>query len=394
MTSPSQDAPVVAVVGGGQLARMMAQAAVGLGVPVRLLAEGPEVSAAQVVRDPSVGDYRDLDVLRSIAEGSAVVTFDHEHVPTAHLRTLVDEGHPCRPGPDALVHAQDKGVMRARLTALGVPCPRHRLVRDPDEAADFAAYVGGPIVLKTTRGGYDGKGVWLVKSDAEGAAAFEVAAETGVDILAEERVDFRRELSALVARSPSGQVAAYPVVESVQRDGICWEVTAPAPDLDPDLAVEAQQIAMRLAGELDVTGILAVELFETRDGRVLVNELAMRPHNTGHWSMDGAVTGQFENHLRAVLDLPLGSPSARAPWTVMVNILGGDHGPLSEDLYAGYPHVLARDPRLKVHLYGKQVKPGRKVGHVTAYGDDLDDVRSRARHAAAWMRGDLGMESE
>ena len=176
----------------------------------------------------------------------------------------------------------------------------------------------------------------------------------------------------------------------MQVDGICKEVVAPAPDLAEDLAVEAQQIALKVAGALDVTGILAVELFETTDGRVLVNELAMRPHNTGHWSMDGAVTGQFENHLRAVLDLPLGSPDARQPWTVMVNILGGDVG----RLYDGYPHVFARDPRLKVHLYGKDVKPGRKVGHVTAYGDDLDDVRERARHAAAWFQGDLGMESE
>jgi 5-(carboxyamino)imidazole ribonucleotide synthase len=189
-------------------------------------------------------------------------------------------------------------------------------------------------------------------------------------------------------------VAAYPVVESVQRDGICWEVVAPAPDLDPSLALEAQRIAMRVAGELDVTGVLAVEMFETDDGRVLVNELAMRPHNTGHWTIDGAVTSQFENHLRAVLDLPLGSPTARAPWTVMVNILGGEHGALSENLYGGYPHVFARDPRLRVHLYGKDVKPGRKVGHVTAYGDDLDDVRERAQHAAAWFRGDLGDESE
>ena len=250
------------------------------------------------------------------------------------------------------------------------------------------------MVLKTTRGGYDGKGVWVVDDEDGCVDAFAAASAAGVAILAEEKVDFRRELSALVARSPSGQVAAYPVVESVQLDGICFEVTAPAPDLDEELSVAAQRIAMRVADELDVTGILAVELFETRDGRVLVNELAMRPHNTGHWSMDGAVTGQFENHLRAVLDLPLGSPSARAPWTVMVNILGGGHGALSEDLYAGYPHVLARDPGLKVHLYGKTVKPGRKVGHVTAYGDDLDDVRERARHAAAWFRGDLGMESE
>jgi len=386
--------PVLAVIGGGQLARMMAQAAVALGVPLRLLAEGPDVSAAQVVRDPVVGDYRDLDALRRAVEGCAVVTFDHEHVPTGHLEALAEEGHACRPGPSALVHAQDKVVMRERLTALDVPSPRHRVVRTPDEAAEFAATVGGfPVVLKTSRGGYDGKGVWVVSSTEECEDAFTSAAATRVQVLAEERVDFRRELSALVARSPSGQVAAYPVVESVQRDGVCWEVTAPAPSLDEELAVRAQQVAMQVAAELDVTGILAVELFETRDGRVLVNELAMRPHNTGHWSIDGAVTGQFENHLRAVLDLPLGSPEARAPWTVMVNILGGAHGALSEDLYAGYPHVLARDPRLKVHLYGKAVKPGRKIGHVTAYGDDLDDVRERARHAAAWFRGDLGMES-
>ncbi|MDX6300186.1 MAG: 5-(carboxyamino)imidazole ribonucleotide synthase [Nocardioidaceae bacterium] len=396
MSAPAvPSTPALAVIGGGQLARMMAQAAVGLGVRLRLLAEGPEVSAAQVVRDPVVGDYRDLETLRAVADGCAAVTFDHEHVPTEHLRALAEEGHPCRPGPGALVHAQDKGVMRSRLDELGVPSPRHRLVGDAVEVADFAASVGGfPIVLKTTRGGYDGKGVWVVPSAGAAGDAFEVAASTGVAILAEEKVDFRRELSALVARSPSGQVAAYPVVESVQQDGVCFEVTAPAPDLDPALSAQAQRIAMQVAAELDVTGILAVELFETRDGRVLVNELAMRPHNTGHWSMDGAVTGQFENHLRAVLDLPLGAPEPREPWTVMVNILGGDHGALSEDLYGGYPHVFARDPRLKVHLYGKDVKPGRKVGHVTAYGADLDDVRRRARHAAAWFRGDLGNESE
>jgi 5-(carboxyamino)imidazole ribonucleotide synthase len=387
--------PALAVIGGGQLARMMAQAAIGLGVPIRLLAEGPEVSAAQVVRDPVVGDYRDLETLRSVAEDCAVVTFDHEHVPTGHLQALTEEGHACRPGPEALVHAQDKSIMRARLDTLAVPSPRHQVVSTPEQAAEFAAAVGGfPVVLKITRGGYDGKGVWVVSSPEDCADAFAVAASTDVAILAEEKVAFRRELSALVARSPSGQVAAYPVVESVQRDGICWEVVAPAPDLDPGLAGEAQRIAMQVAAELDVTGILAVEMFETEDGRVLVNELAMRPHNTGHWSMDGAVTGQFENHLRAVLDLPLGDPTARARWTVMVNILGGEHGALSENLYGGYPHVFARDPRLKVHLYGKTVKPGRKVGHVTAYGDDLDDVRERAQHAAAWFRGDLGNESE
>ncbi|NHC23736.1 5-(carboxyamino)imidazole ribonucleotide synthase [Nocardioides sp. IC4_145] len=390
-------APTLAVVGGGQLARMMAQPAIALGLPLRLLAEAPGVSAAQVIPDQLVGDHRDLDTLRAVTAGCSVVTFDHEHVPTEHLHALEADGVAVRPGPDALVHAQDKGVMRERLAELGVPCPRNAIVTDVAEVEAF----GFPCVLKTTRGGYDGKGVWFVDAGEDGAddwaavcaEAFAVARDTGVRILAEERVDFRRELSALVVRSPSGQAAAYPVVASTQRDGICHEVIAPAPDLDPDLATSAQQVALRIAGELGVTGVLAVELFETTDGRILVNELAMRPHNTGHWTQDGAVTSQFENHLRAVMDLPLGSPAPRARWTVMVNILGGPDPEVGR-LWDGYPHAMARDPHLRVHLYGKEPRPGRKVGHVNAYGDDLEDCLERARHAAAWFRGDLGNESE
>ncbi|MEP7736236.1 5-(carboxyamino)imidazole ribonucleotide synthase [Nocardioides sp. 31GB23] len=388
-TSASASAPTLAVIGGGQLARMMAQPAIALGLPLRLLAEAPGVSAAQVVVDHQVGDHRDLETLRRVTEGCAVVTFDHEHVPTEHLHALEADGIAVRPGPDALVHAQDKAVMRERLTALGVPCPRHAVVSD---VADVEAF-GFPCVLKTTRGGYDGKGVWVVRSADECAEPLRTAAETGVRLLAEELVDFRRELSALVARSPSGQAAAYPVVASTQLDGICHEVVAPAPDLDEDLAGQAQSIALRVAGELGVTGVLAVELFETTDGRILVNELAMRPHNTGHWTQDGAVTSQFENHLRAVMDLPLGSPAPRARWTVMVNILGGERADVGH-LYDGFPHAMARDPLLRVHLYGKDLRPGRKVGHVNAYGDDLEDCLERARHAAAWFRGDLGDESE
>ncbi|MEJ7636208.1 5-(carboxyamino)imidazole ribonucleotide synthase [Aeromicrobium sp.] len=363
--------PQLAVIGGGQLARMMQQAAIGLGIHIRLLAEAPDVSAAQVIPDHLVGDHTDLDTLRSVVADVPVVTFDHEHVPPEHLRTLEAEGHACRPGPHALLYAQDKGDMRARLGSLGVPCPRHAAISSPEDLDTF----GYPAVLKTTRGGYDGKGVWVVRSAADADEAF----ATGRALLAEELVDFRRELSALVARSPSGEVRAYPVVESRQAGGVCAEVVAPAPDLDPRLDAEARAIAERIASELDVTGILAVELFETADGRLLVNELAMRPHNTGHWSIDGADTSQFENHLRAVLDLPLGSTAARAPWTVMVNILGG----AVEDLQAQRAVVLADAPGVKVHLYGKPVKSGRKVGHVTAYGHDLDDVLARARHAAA-----------
>ena len=384
----SHRAPTLAVVGGGQLARMMAQPAIALGLPLRLLAEAEGVSAAQVIPDHLVGDYTDLPTLRKVTDGAAVVTFDHEHVPTPHLHALADAGVAVRPGPEALVHAQDKAVMRRRLAELDVPCPRNAVVTSTAAVEAF----GGPCVLKPTRGGYDGKGVWVVRTADESRVAFDAAAAAGVEVLAEELVDFRRELSALVARSPSGQAAAYPVVASTQLDGICHEVVAPAPDLAPALAGQAQEIALRIAGALDVTGILAVELFETTDGRILVNELAMRPHNTGHWSQDGAVTSQFENHLRAVMDLPLGSPAPRERWTVMVNILGGPTD--SGHLYDGLPHAMARDPHLRVHLYGKDLRPGRKVGHVNAYGDDLDDCLERARHAAAWFRGDLGNHSE
>ncbi|MET9593744.1 5-(carboxyamino)imidazole ribonucleotide synthase [Streptomyces sp. NPDC047737] len=378
--------PVVGMVGGGQLARMTHEAGIPLGLKFKLLSDTPQDSAAQVVGEVVVGDYRDLETLRAFARGCDVITFDHEHVPTEHLRALEADGIPVRPGPDALVHAQDKGVMRAKLTEIGAPCPRHRIVADPADAAAFAEEVGGfPVILKTVRGGYDGKGVWVVRSEADAAEPF----RAGVAVLAEEKVDFTRELAANIVRSPHGQAVAYPVVESIQVGGVCDTVIAPAPDLDERLAGEAQQLALRIADELGVVGHLAVELFETRgpDGKpgILVNELAMRPHNSGHWTQDGAVTSQFANHVRAVLDLPLGDPRPRAPWTVMCNVLGGDY----PDMYQAYLHCMARDPQLKIHMYGKDVKPGRKVGHVNTYGDDLADVRERARHAADYLRGTI-----
>ncbi|NLU70806.1 5-(carboxyamino)imidazole ribonucleotide synthase [Streptomyces sp. HNM0574] len=380
------------MVGGGQLARMTHEAGIPLGIRFKLLSDTPQDSAAQVVGDVVVGDYRDPDTLRAFARGCDVITFDHEHVPTDLLRQLEADGVPVRPGPDALVHAQDKGVMRERLDALGVPCPRHRIVEDPADVAAFAAEGaaafaaeddGFPVVLKTVRGGYDGKGVWVVRSAADPKAAEPFKA--GVPVLAEEKVDFARELAANVVRSPHGQAVAYPVVESVQVDGVCDTVIAPAPGLAEEAAVAAQEMALRIAHELGVVGHLAVELFETRDGRVLVNELAMRPHNSGHWTQDGAVTSQFANHVRAVLDLPLGDPRPRAEWTVMANVLGGDY----PDMYSAYLHCMARDPQLKIHMYGKDVKPGRKVGHVNTYGDDLADVRERAAHAAGYLRGTI-----
>ena len=272
--------------------------------------------------------------------------------------------------------------MRQALTDIGVPCPRWRVVTVPGEVADFADEAGWPVVLKTSRGGYDGRGVWVVESVQQAADVLAVPLAPGAQWLAEERIDFVQELSAQVARSPHGQAVAYPIVRTLQADGICSEVVAPAPGLAAARAVAAQEIALRIARDLNVTGMLAVEMFD--DGYDLfVNELAMRPHNSGHWSIEGARTSQFENHLRAVLDLPLGAPMTVAPYAVMVNILGGDVG----DLYSAYRHVLARDPGLKVHLYGKAVRPGRKVGHVTVLGDDVEELLARGRHAADYFAG-------
>jgi 5-(carboxyamino)imidazole ribonucleotide synthase len=377
---------VVGIVGGGQLARMLYEASIGLGVRVALLAEGPDVSAAQVVHDVTVGDYTDAATLRAFAARCDVITFDHEHVPTGLLRDLEASGTAVRPGPDALVHAQDKVVMRDRLSAAGIPCPAYRVVADADALRAFGDETGWPVIAKTSRGGYDGKGVWKIDTADQADEPFAALGglSAGAEILAEEYVDFARELSALVVRSPSGQAVAYPVSESVQRDGICVETTTPAPGLTEEQAVAAEALALQVAGELGVVGVLAVELMERRDGTVVVNELAMRPHNTGHWSIDGAHTSQFENHLRAVLDLPLGDPGTRDAWTVMGNVLGGTEPDLPSTLL----HCFARDRRLRVQLYGKEVRPGRKVGHVTAYGDDLVEVRRRARHAAGYLMGD------
>ncbi len=365
----------LAVVGGGQLARMMQPAAIGLGIHLRLLAEAPDVSAAQVIPDSIVGDHASLDDLRRVAEDCAVVTFDHEHVPPEHLRTLEAEGHVPRPGPHALIYAQDKALMRSRLSELGFPVPAHSVIDGPAALDEFAETVGGyPVVVKTTRGGYDGKGVWVVASADDAEEAF----SSGQPIMAEELVFFARELSAQVARRPSGAMVSYPVVESRQAEGICKEVVAPAPELAASVMVEAGTLARSIAEALDVSGMLAVELFETMDGRILVNELAMRPHNTGHWTIEGAATSQFENHLRAVLDLPLGPTEPRAPWSVMVNVLGG----AVEDLEGQLPAVLDAVPEAHVHLYGKAVKTGRKLGHVTVLGDDLARTIVRARRAA------------
>ena len=256
--------------------------------------------------------------------------------------------------------------MRDELSRLGAPCPRVRAggqpggrgrVRRRSRLAGGAE--GGP-------GGYDGRGVWVCEGPDRAAEVLGY----GVPLLAEEHVPFIRELAALVARSPHRRGAAYPIVQTVQRDGVCREVLAPAPGLAAVLAEDAERLALELADALGVTGLLAVELFETSRG-LLVNELAMRPHNSGHWTIEGAVTSQFEQHLRAVLDLPLGAPQATAPQVVMANVFGAATWPARARLYDRYIHVMAGDPGVKVHMYGKAPRPGRKIGHVTVAGTDV-----------------------
>ena len=374
----------IGVIGGGQLARMMVPPAVHLGFDLRVLAEAEGTSARLAAT--AVGDHHDARAVLDFARDVDVVTFDHEHVPQEVLRALVEASVAVHPSPGALAVAQDKIVMRERLTALGLPVPQWAAVHDSAELGAFLEGHGGRAVVKTPRGGYDGKGVRVVRAADEADDWFAVVAEHGADavLLVEELVEFRRELSQLVARRPSGEVAAWPLVETVQRDGVCAEVTAPAPGASDALVREAEAIARSVAEQLEVTGVLAVELFETADGRLLINELAMRPHNTGHWTIDGAVTSQFEQHLRAVLDLPLGETTAHRPWSVMVNVLGGpSEGTMGERLAA----LMADQPGAKVHDYGKDPRPGRKVGHVTTTGDDLDDVTARARAAVRFFEG-------
>jgi 5-(carboxyamino)imidazole ribonucleotide synthase len=364
---------------------MMAPCAIALGFELRVLAEAEDVSAVAAVAKAPVGDYKDLDTLRQFAQGLDVMTFDHEHVPTEHLQTLIAEGVNVQPQPDALIHAQDKLIMRGVVEKLGLPNPAWAAVSTVEELIAFGEQTGWPVVLKTPRGGYDGKGVRMI--DDAGAAAAAADWFTGTPLLAEDKVDFSRELSALVARTPSGEAKAWPVAHTIQVDGVCDEVIAPAQELSAEVAEAAQQAALRLAEELGVTGVMAAELFETpgHGQGFVINELAMRPHNTGHWTMDGCVTSQFEQHLRAVLDLPLGDTAALGAVVVMKNYLGGTN----TDLFGAYPQALAAEPDVKVHGYGKSVRPGRKIGHVNVVGrhaSDVDVLRTKAARVAAIIR--------
>lgn len=392
MTSYPVTEPKIGVVGGGQLARMMAPAATELGFDLRVLAESPEVSAVAAAKETPVGDYKDLEALRDFARDVDVLTFDHEHVPGEFLRTLMDEGVNVQPRPDALLYAQDKIEMRKAVDRLGLPNPRWAEVTDVEALVDFGDKTGWPVVLKTPRGGYDGKGVMVLDdaTEARGEEAQKWFANLPhrtdfSSLLVEEKVNFSRELSALVARRDSGEVRPWPVAESIQVNSVCDEVIAPAPEIDAVVAQKAQEAAITIASELGVTGVMAAELFEVPGSEhgFLVNELAMRPHNSGHWTQDGSVTSQFEQHLRAILDLPLGETSVKGEVALMKNFLGGSQ----EDLFAVLPTVLKTDARAKIHLYGKSVRQGRKIGHINMTGkaSELDELRASAKQLATYF---------
>lgn len=366
----------IGVIGGGQLARMMIPAATNLGFDISVLAE-MEHSSAHLAASV-VGDYRDLAVVREFAKTVDVITFDHEHVPAEILDQLRDDGVVLRPGPHALAFAQDKISMRRRLADLGVPMPGWTAAQTLEDVTEFLSEYGGRAVAKTARGGYDGKGVRMITSANEVLDWLE-ALVPGEQVLLEEWVSFRRELAQQIARRPSGQMALWPVVETVQQDGVCIEVIAPAPLSAGRVADMAAHIAETIAEGLDVTGVLAVELFETTDERILVNELAMRPHNSGHWTIDASTTSQFEQHLRAVLDLPLGATDMTAEIAVMVNVLGGPVAGMTSRL----ARAMERHANAKIHVYGKEFRAGRKVGHVTVAGDDVNAVVAQARGAAS-----------
>ena len=408
----------MAVIGGGQLARMMQEEASALGVHLRALVEAPDGSAAQVMPDAPVGRPDDAGAVRDLLQpkrgeqpqdlaDAAVLTFEHEHQDHALLQQLAAQGVSVQPSAQALLYARDKLEMRRAMTRLELPQPAWSPVSQPAEVLEFALQHGWPVVLKTPQGGYDGHGVLLVNDAAElenGEAAkwFKALADgAGVGgggslggaqvscLLVEQAVNFTRELAALVARNRSGQVEAWPVVETVQVEGMCDTVLAPAPGLKPATAALAQQVAKRVASELEVTGVLAVEMFVVEgDGgdQLYINELAMRPHNSGHWSQDGALTSQFEQHLRAVLDWPLGSAQLVAP-TVMVNVIGWRQetdAPLP-DPSSRLAQALQLAPQAKIHLYGKQARRGRKLGHVNlslAEGQDPTQAVEIGRQVA------------
>lgn len=373
--------PTIGVVGAGQLARMCWQAAIGLDVTMRVLAARADDAAAAVLPDPHIGNPDDPDALRRFAAVCDVLTLDHELVDTATLTALVAAGKAVHPGPGALRFAQDKAYQRRAFAEAGLPVPAFTVTADLAVAERFAAARGWPVVCKRPRGGYDGRGVWLADDAAALAEIWGDAAVGGADVLVERAVAIEGEVAVLMARGPDGWHAAAPVVETVQRDGMLRELVVPA-RVPAAVQRDAVELAAAVVDLVDVVGICAVELFWDASG-LLVNEIATRPHNSGHWTIDGATTSQFENHLRAVLGLPLGAMEATAPAVCSVNVVGDAAGSWPQTRLADALKV----PGVHVHLYGKTPRPERKLGHVTATAADLATARARAHAAAAALAG-------
>jgi 5-(carboxyamino)imidazole ribonucleotide synthase len=374
----AKQTPRVGVIGGGQLARMMTPPAINLGLEIKVLAEVAGSSAQ--LASTMVGDYNQLDVVREFAKTVDVITFDHEHVPLVVLEALESAGVNVQPPSKALAFAQNKLQMRKKLGELNLPMPAWAEIQTAAALEEFIAQHGGSAILKTPIGGYDGKGVRVVRSAEDASDWLQNLSQYGGSLLAEEKVDFVRELAQLGARRPSGEFQAWPLVETIQENGVCSVVMAPAPSVSTATLQAAEKIAKAIAESLGVTGVLAVEMFEARDGRILINELAMRPHNSGHFSIEGSVTSQFEQHIRAVLDMPLGSTAARAEHAVMVNLLGVDD---KNDFVQVLDRALEAHPDAKIHIYGKTARAGRKMGHVTVVSDSAEYALAEARGAAA-----------
>jgi 5-(carboxyamino)imidazole ribonucleotide synthase len=371
--------PVVGIVGAGQLARMMYQAAIPLGIRVPVLAEREDEAAALVAHDVRLGSPRSAADLAAFAADCDVVTFDHELVEASALATT---GRRVWPAATTVAIAQDKIRQRELFAAEGFPVPLHRPVASLNDVIQFGEAAGWPVVLKAARGGYDGRGVWVLESPAQAREQVQPIMSGSGPLLGEAWVAIEREIAVLVARTPSGQVVTYPVVETVQHDGICHQLRVPAP-LGDGLTAAATRLAISVAEAVELVGVMALELFVVGEGLLMVNEIAVRPHNSGHFSIEGAVTSQFEQHLRAVLDWPLGSTALTAPAVVTVNLLGAADGGDPQTLL---PQALAI-PGVHVHLYGKEARPGRKLGHVTALGDDMADCETRAWRAATLLTG-------
>ncbi len=371
----------IGIVGAGQLSRMLIEAAIPLGLNVRLLAAAPQDGAALVSPHVLVGPPASYEPLSSLAALSTVLTFDHELVDVPVLERLEREGHTLRPSSKTIAIAQDKGRQRTLFERRGLPVPAYAFARSTADVLAFGRDHGWPVVLKAVRGGYDGRGVWMVADANAAEQLVEQLLGSGIELLVEKRVAIEQELAVLVARRPGGQTAVYPAVETVQVEGICREILAPAAISD-SLAAEARRLALAVADAVDACGILALELFLV-GGTLIINEIAARPHNSGHYTIEGSITSQFENHLRAILDWPLGATDLVRPAVATVNVLGML---ATGDLLANLPAALAIEG-VRVHLYGKEPRPGRKIGHVTALGQEHAEARRRAAAAAAILAG-------